>query len=186
MSTIYTVFGVVKQLQLQEKGYQRLVIAVNSPYKTEWLKFNIWRNDEVLKACGEKFKVEDTVRLVYSREMYPKLIELHETAIEFCTNCYRSYEERGAECGCRSLPEEERKERLCSKMVLKASSVHNYRYSKGFRLKLQAEDGTTYTTVIFPVNSTLYTRVQDFHVGKVYNIVAWKKNKLLDIVDMNE
>ena len=186
MILLYLVFGVIKQLQLQEKGYRRLVIAVNSPYKTEWLKFNIWCEEEVTKPCEEKFRVEETVRAVYSKEVYPKLIELHETPIQFCTTCYCSHEERGAKCDCGSLPEEERKERLCSKMILKDSSVHNYRYSKGFRLKLQAEDDTTYVTVIFPVNSTLYIRVQNFRVGNAYNIVAWKKNKLLDVTDMNE
>ncbi|KAL5267281.1 hypothetical protein ACHWQZ_G004350 [Mnemiopsis leidyi] len=39
-----TAYGIVEDLTLTEKNYQKLTIAVNSPFKTELLKFNLWDN----------------------------------------------------------------------------------------------------------------------------------------------
>ena len=188
--------GTVKYLDFQlEKGYYRLIIAVNLAYKTRYLTMNVWKPELLKNSSGERFQPEDTVRVTYSynQDKYVKLIKLEEVLLEYCPTCYYGREQietLSADCqGCSGLQPDLQRERLFEKMILKSCTPKPYCYSTGYYLELQLSqsgESTTYVAVIFPNNPLIYSRMESFEVGAAYNVTAWKNRKLLDVISMEK
>ena len=190
----FTDLGTVKFLEFQqEKGYFRLVIAVNLAYKTKYLSMNVWKKELLQNSVGQRFQPEDTVRVTYNQDKYIKLINLEDVSIEFCPTCYYGREQietLTVDCqGCSGLQPDLQRERINENMVLKSCTPKPYRYSTGYYLELQESasgDTTTYVAVIFPNNPQLYSRADKFQVGATYAVTAWRNVKLLDVIEMDQ
>ena len=83
---LFSRYGIVNELYaVKDKGYTRLTISTNIPFKTKKLKFNVW--DTILlrkEDTMERFKLGDEVEIQYSyRNDYPQLIGLMSMSIFF-------------------------------------------------------------------------------------------------------
>ena len=190
----FTDLGTVKFLEFQqEKGYFKLVIAVNLAYQTKYLSMNVWKEELLRNTSGQRFQLEDTVRVTYNQDKYIQLVSLEDVLIEFCPTCYcgrEQIETLRMDCqGCSELQVDLQRERFNETMVLKSCTPKPYRYSTGYHLELQLSasgDTTTYVAVIFPNNPQVYRRADNFQVGAVYFVTAWRNRKLLDVIEMDQ
>ena len=189
-----TDLGTIKFLEYQqEKGYFRLVIAVNLAYKTKYLSMNVWKEELLRNSSGQRFQPEDPVRFAYDQDKYIKLVSLTDALVEFCPTCYcgrERIETLRVDCqGCSGLQPQLQRERFNEDMILNSCTPKTYRYSTGYHLELQLSasgDTTSYVAVIFPNNPQMYSRADNFKVGATYNVTAWKNNKLLDIIEIDQ
>ena len=111
---LFTCFGLVNQIYAADKGYTRVTVATNIPFKTKKIKFNVWDSMLLKKETMENFKVKDEVYVQYSyRNGYPQLINMRSARIDNCPVCFTSLEGIDAQrmdCeACRLIPEAEHK-----------------------------------------------------------------------------
>ena len=189
-----TAYGIVEDLTLiTDKNYQKLTIAVNTPFKTELLKFNLW-DDKLLREDNAGSKVEKGAgfQLEYHyKDQYLCLDKLTSMVIVNCPVCYSTLPAlpdgvQRTDClGCRTLPREEHKTRINKPMTLISVKVKDYTYSTGYRLELQARDDPAPSyTVVFP-NSPFYHLMKDLADGVECHILGWKFGKLINVIDFN-
>ena len=57
-------YGIIAKIQATDKGYTKMVLAVNIPFKQKYIAFNIWK-DALLQDSSGQFKVDDCVGAVY-------------------------------------------------------------------------------------------------------------------------
>ena len=189
-----TAYGIVEDLTLiTDKNYQKLTIAVNTPFKTELLKFNLW-DDGLLREdkAGSKVEKGAGFQLEYHyKDRYLCLDKLTSMEIVNCPVCYSTLPAlpdgvQRTDClGCRTLPREEHKTRINKAMTLISVKVKDYTYSTGYRLELQARDDPAPSyTVVFP-NSPFYHLMKDLADGVECQILGWKFGKLINVIDFN-
>ena len=184
--------GKIVGVKPMDKGYKRLEVAVNAPFRTKRLKFNIWNDNLLLKETSEPYKAGDTVALDFHVQgSYLRLNNLKPMDLDSCPICYAYREATDAQrldspC-CELIPEESRKTRIDCRMMLQSKCKKQYMYSEGMKLQLapveEEEDVKTYTTVIFE-NSPLYSKVPALKTGNIYCVIGWVSKKLLDIIDI--
>jgi len=75
------IFGTIKKLGLEGKGYTKFVISVNLPFWTKYLQFNVWSKDLLFNSADEKqFQLEDQVEVeYYYKGDFPELTSLTKT-----------------------------------------------------------------------------------------------------------
>ena len=187
----FTSFGRIFELEYSEKGYRRLTVSVNIPFKTKLMRFNVWDDNLLKTELGENFKVGDEVRVVYNyKNTFLNLIEMSPSSVDMCPICFTTIEATNAQIvdclRCTSIPESDHKIRLNVQMMLMASTLKQYLYSNGYRLELHLEEqNKTYTSVIFE-NNLLYNSIKDLKVGNKYFVVGWKSpnSGFIDLVDI--
>ena len=186
-------FGTIKKLGLEGKGYTKLVISVNLPFRTKYLQFNVWSKDLLFNSADEKqFQLKDQLEVeYYYKGDFLELTSLTKTCLEYCPVCFNALEEiesQRMECGdCSIMPNDERKERINDMMTLIACTEKQYRYSVGYRLKLSyPEWKSSFITVVFPNKLFLYSKIPHLEVGKRYKVVGWKDGNLFDLLDICE
>ena len=188
---LFTCFGFVNQIYAADKGYTRVTVATNIPFKTKKIKFNVWDSMLLKKETMENFKVKDEVYVQYSyRNGYPQLINMRSARIDNCPVCFTSLEGIDAQrmdCeACRLIPEAEHKKRVNESMKLTACAFKKYQNSNGYRLEVySAEENKNFAFVVFE-NNALYDGVPDMKVGDSYRVVGWlsPNNRFLDVVDI--
>jgi hypothetical protein len=187
----FTIYGLVCELKPSVKGYTRLTVATNTPFRTKLMKFNVWNNNLLQKETLEPFKAGDEVKVIYNyKNTFPSLITMTQSPVDNCPVCYASLEAINAqrlECtGCSLIPPEDRKIRLNMKMMLRSRESKQYMYSTGQRLDLFDEDQRkSYIAVVFE-NNFVYKSIKDMKAGHNYYIVGWvsRNGNLIDIVDI--
>ena len=184
-----TILGRVLELKPMDKGYTRLTIVYNIPFKTKTLKFNAW-NEDMLSSCEEG----ETVKVVYTyKNSFPHLLAIDRALIDSCQICHTFMEALDAqriECeGCSSIPKDQHKTRINAMMKLISLEPKQYMYSTGLRLEFLLEiEKKRYTYVIFE-NSLLDRISHDLKIGEKYFVVGWKSTQpgcFLDIVDITK
>ncbi len=189
--SVFTAFGRIAEIKLMDKGYRRVTVAVNIPFMTKWMKFNVWNEKLLKKKTLEPFTEGEDVKVKYNyKDVFLNLIEMEPSMIDNCPICYSSLEAIDAqrmECeGCSLIPENERKTRINVEMKLTSCTFKQYLHSVGYKLEFLFEDETKrFVGVIFE-NTLLYNNIPELKVGSNYFVVGWKSNSgiLLDIVDL--
>ena len=187
-----TAYGIVEDLSQTDKDYKKLMVAVNTPFKTELLKFNLW-DDSLLRKdeAGSTVEKGDGVKLEYHyKEQHLCLDKLTITVIVNCPVCDSTlpafkHAQRTDCLGCRILPREEHKTRIDKPMTLISVKVKDYAYSSGYRLELQAQDDPLPSfAVIFP-NRKFYSIMPELRVGDECKVLGWKFGRLIDVIDFH-
>ena len=191
--SVSTVLGRIFELKLMNKGYKKLTIIYNVPFKTKLLKFNIW-DEEILKKEDmiSFFKEGDEVKIEYTyKDSFPHLLSMERGLIERCYICHTFMEALDAqrmECeGCSCIPKEQHKIRFNAEMKLISLEPKQYMYSSGLRLDFLHEIEKRYYTYVIFENSFLDRIVPDLKVGENYFVVGWlstQPGSYLDIVDI--
>ena len=186
-------FGLIDQLYAVDRGYTRVTIATNIPFKTKRIKFNVWDMMLLRNDALENFKIGDEVKVQYShRNGFPRLMNMRSARIDNCPVCFTSLEGIDAqqiECdGCRLIPEEEHKKRVNESMKLTGCALKKYQVSNGYRLEVYSpEENKSFAFVVFE-NSALYDNVPDMKVGNSYRVIGWlsPNGRFLDVVDIDQ
>ena len=114
--SIFTVLGRIHDLKPTSKGYKRLTIVYNIPFKTNLLKFNVW-DKTLLKEENNlipTFKEGENVKIEYTRkDPYLELLTMERVLIDSCPICDTFVEAMDAqriECeSCSGMPEDQQK-----------------------------------------------------------------------------
>ena len=195
MST-HTALGEIIKVELMEKGYTKVILLVNIPYKTIYTAFNLWPQ-KVKKIFNgtEKLKVGDCVLAKYHYNgNFTELDDMTKMErFDSCPICWCNLEAMDAQridCpGCSIIDEEEAKIRIAERMHLKTKELKEYRYSSGYKLLfLSEEDGKEFVFVVFQ-KSPLYEKMDELIVSRKYHVVGWRskgdfKSHPLDIVNI--
>ena len=189
---LFNDYGLICEINPNTKGYTRLTISTNIPFKTKLIKFNVWDTILLKRSSTMKpFKVGEEVLVQYSyKNGYPQLVSMVPTRVDNCPVCYSSLEGIDAqrlECdGCRLIPENEHKKRVNTQMQVISKTPKQYSNSAGIQLELYSEnDNKAFAPVIFPSNLAFQT-VENLKVGHKYWVVGWiaSNGKFLDVVDI--
>ena len=184
--------GEITKLQLVDRGYTKMILSVNIPFKTVNITFNVWN---MRKVCNEDMSVGDYVQADYHyKENFTELDKLTKMIIfDNCPICWCNLEAMDAqriECPeCSTITEAESKERVSDKMKLISKDLKQYQYSPGYKLKFVDEsDQKEYVCMIFK-NLPLFERIDELKVSQIYHVVGWKskddfKCYPLDIVNI--
>ena len=190
---LFNCYGLVNELYpVSAKGYTRLTIATNIPFKTRKIKFNVWDKMLLRKNTGESFKLGEEVQVQYGyRRGFPQLMEMQAVSIDNCPVCWASLEGINAQrtdcAACSLIPEDEHKKRINTEMKLTACAYKKYEKSNGYRVEFyDAAENKSFTFVIFE-NNSLYATVPDMKVGDSYRVIGWlaPNNRFLDVVDIH-
>ena len=187
----FTAYARICELIPSEKGYTRLTVAVNIPFKLKLFKFNVWDEALLKTELMEPFKVGDEVKVSYNyKKTFPNLLEMTLSSLDTCPVCFAYLEAADAQrmdCpGCSTVPETDHKIRLNVEMKLTSCDPKEYLHTIGYRLTLHCEEeGMDYVSVIFP-NNLLYNTIKDLKVNQNYFVIGWKslQGHLLDVVDI--
>ena len=187
----FTALGRIYELKPSDRGYTRLSIASNIPFKMKFYKFNVWDRTLLKTELMEPFQVGDEVKVIYSyKNKFPNLKEMVLTSLDTCPVCFSHQEAMDAQrldcSGCSLIPEAEHKTRVNVQMKVESCTPKEYEHSVGHLLCLNhEEEEKTYCTVIFPSNP-LFDLVKDIKVGEDYYVVGWKSasGKMLEVVDI--
>ena len=194
---LFNSYGLICEINPNTKGYTRLTISTNIPFKTKLIKFNVW-DTLLLKKPGSTrssvmipFKVGEEVQVEYSyKNSYPQLVSMVASRIDNCPVCFSSLEGIDAqrlECdGCRLIPEEEHKKRVNTQMQVVSKTLKQYSNSAGIKLELFSEnDNKAFAPVIFP-NNVAFQTVENMKIGHKYWVAGWiaPNGKFLDVVDI--
>ena len=172
-------FGRIFQLKDYPRGYTRMTIATDLPYRRKFVKFNIWDLPELKTRYGDDFQEGAQVQYSYDTDtQYPYLTDFERCLLGSCPDCYADYELGDAQrmsCGyCYNIEVD----RLDISLKLESSKIKKYPYSKGISLCFADQD-TNYICCVFET-SPLYDDLQTLEVGMEYIVVGWKGAKLED------
>ena len=190
----HTALGEIVKAELMEKGYTKLVLLVNIPYKTQYLTFALW-NPKKFLGGDDSLKVGDCVLARYHYNGHFTHMDEMTKMIRFdsCPICWCNLEAMDAqriECPeCSTISEEERKERVSDKMTLVSKELKEYRYSSGYKLNfVDVSEQKGYVCIVFK-SSPLFEKIDELKVSQTYHVVGWKntgdfKCHPLDIVNI--
>ena len=187
--TIYSTFGVIHDVIQVQNAYYKLTVCVNTPFRTDFLKFKVWRKELLKKYESVMFDKGDEISMKYHyKDSTPYLDNLSPASIDHCPVCYNALEATDAqrfECdGCSLYPESERKVRINKPMKVMSLTTELYAHSSGIRLELLPQgESKLCVAVVFP-NELHYSSISKFKVGEIYYTLGWKSGNDLDIVDI--
>ena len=172
-------FGRIFQLKDEPRGYTRMTIATDLPYRRQFVRFNIWDLPGLKTRYGDGFQEGAEVQYSYDTEtQYPYLTDFEPCLLGSCTDCYAQYELGDAQkisCGdCDNLEVD----RLDVSLKLESSKIKKYTYSKGISVCF-TEQETKYICRVFET-SPLFEDLQTLEVGVEYTVVGWRGEKLED------
>ena len=186
-----TSLGKIYDISQSSKGYFKLTIAVNTPFKTRFLKFCLW-DDELLKYNAELYKEGDEVRVsYYYQDNFPKFLSMVPQSIDECPDCFTFYEASDAQrivCPESCSTHTEVKERVHNSVKLVSITVKSFRYPPGRCLVfIDDNTGETFHCTIFE-SHPIFMKTGDLELLKMYNIIGWRasdrfKNSL-DVIDI--
>ena len=186
-----TTFAIIEEYKKMSRGYIRLTVSIDTPFKRSVVKFNVWK--EMVKPCGAVYDVGDRVKIVYHRnDSFPELDALEAAYFNNCSNCYSSIEWTEAQqmdCdGCRDIPISQQKLRVIEQIQLISMDPQPSRFAPGLRLGLQPQSNTraegAFICTIFP-SKLYFERASSMVVGQFYEVLAWKTGMFLEIIDIN-
>lgn len=163
-----------------DKGYTKLVLDNAIPWRTRYLRFNVWRKTE-LYHDGKPYKAGDVVSVEYMLlENFHKLVSLESvepTQVDNCLVCYGLYEVprdgQRLDCGSCSVFDVNKRKRLNAELKLIAITNKQGVYSMGQCLTFvdEARDELYFAwsyggNPYFKQLSTLKTQEQ-------YNVNGW-------------
>ena len=188
---MFSVYGKISEVKPSQKGYIRLTVSHNVPFKTKHIKFNVWNQELLKKANGTPLKRKDTVFVEYIyKNGYPKLQNIQENSVDNCPVCYSSLEGIDAQrmtCeGCCFIPECDYPKRIHDQMKLVSTELCAYTKSSGYKLEFyNQKESRSFTFVIFK-NNVLFESVSEMKAGFDYTVIAWLAldSKFLDVVDI--
>ena len=189
----HTALGEIVKAELMEKGYTKLVLLVNIPYKTIYLTFILWDQKKFLGG-DDPLGVGDFVLAKYHYNgNFTQLDEMTKMiSFDSCPICWSNLEAMDAQridCpGCSTIPEAESKGRVSERMKLISKTLKEYRYSAGYKIEFVDENQKGYVCVIFK-NSPLFEKIDELSVSQSYDVIGWKnkgdfKCHPLDIVNI--
>ena len=192
----HTALGEIVKAQPTERGFTKMILLVNIPYKTIYTTFNLWSNNVKKYFTGsDKLKVGDCVLAKYHyKGNFTELDDMTKMEnFDNCPICWCNLEAMNAQridCpGCSIIDEDEAKIRVNTEMTLTAKEVNQYRYSSGYKLTFSSkEDGKEYVFVVFQ-KSPLFEKMDELIVLKNYSVVGWQtkgdfKIHPLDVVNI--
>jgi len=193
-------YGIICEINPNTKGYTRLTISTNVPFKTKLIKFNVWDTLQLKKLGSTRsnamipFKVGEEVSVEYSyKDSYPQLVNMVSARVDNCAVCFSSLKGIDAQrfevgCdGCRLIPEDEHKKRVNTQMQVVSKTIKQYSNSAGIKLELYSEsDNKAFAPVIFPNNFTFQT-AENMEVAQKCWVVGWiaPNGKFLDVIDIS-
>ena len=187
----FTALGLIYEINPTSKGYTRLSIAANIPFKLKFYKFNVWDTTLLMTDMMEPYKVGDEVKVTYNyKKTFINLVDISRISLDTCPVCF-SYQEatdaQRMDCpGCNLIPESDHKKRINSQMTLTSYESKEYLNYIGYRLYFfDKESKRDYLSVIFH-NNPLYGTIEDLKVGCEYFVVGWEigYGKMIEIVDI--
>ena len=189
-------YGVISKVQAMDKGYTKIVLTVNIPFKQKYITFNVWKN-ALLKDSSGRFNVNDCVGVVYHyKEHFTVLDEIvRVNGFDNCPICFCDLELMDAQridCpGCSTMDESEHKDRISENMKLISCSINKYEYSSGYRLEFTQESTEKKIVAVIFKNNPLFDRIETLKISKSYIVIGWqsKENfayKPFEIVDIVE
>ena len=150
----HTALGEIVKAELMEKGYLKLVLLVNIPYKTVYLTFILWDQKKFLGG-DDSLCIGDCVLAKYHYNAnFTRLDEMNKVMrFDSCPICWCNLEAMDAQridCnGCSTISEAESKERVAERIRLTSKSLKEYRYSTGYKIEFVDENQKGYVCVIF-------------------------------------
>ena len=187
----HTSLGKIYDITPSPKGYFKLIIQVNTPFKTKFLKFNIWNDHEIYGMIMEdEFNEKDEVRVRYTYDnSFLKLISMEPQLIDQCQKCFTYYEANFAQrmdCPDNCSDYDEIKRRVDKQVMLVSTHIETFKYSLGRCLVFVDYDSKdTYNCRIYE-NHPIFSKIKSLQVGDLYRIVGWESLKcnVLDIIDI--
>ena len=185
--------GKIYEISRSSKGYTKLVIIVNIPFKTKYLKFCIW-DDTQLIYKGTPFREDDSVRVdYYYQDNFPRFSSMTPQPIDMCPICFCFHEETDAQrmdCQyCSTYATEQYKERVNESLKLLSNSTKNCRYSRGqCMVFINDSTGEVFTCIVYESNP-LFSKLGELELSNLYTVVGWKENpsfkcNTLDVIDV--
>ena len=183
MSTsTHSSLGEIVKLQATDKGYIKLVLAVNIPFKTMSITFNVF--DKLLLRDFEKdFDIGDFVQVDYHyKGTFTQLDQLTRMMrFDNCPICYTNLEPIDAQrfdCpGCALMSDDNHKERISEKMKLLECTPTQYKYSSGYKIKFISEDQEYHLGAVVFKNSPLFDRLGNLRINHFYHVHGWKNKQ---------
>ena len=172
-------YGMVSKIEVTDKGYTKIVLTVNIPFKQKIISFNIW-NKKLLQDKSEKIGVGDNVEVMYHYKdkftVLDKIVRVD--GFDNCPICFCNLELSDAqriECpGCSLIDESEYKDRITENMKLVACSLNEYQYSSGYRVEfINEQTNKKIVTVIFR-NNPLFEKVDNLLITETYLVIGWQ------------
>lgn len=184
-------YGLICEITPKSKGYTRLTVSTNIPFKQRLLKFNVWDTLLLQSETMEPFRIGEEVYVEYSyKNSYPQLTRIIPSRVDNCPICDSSLEGIDAqrwECdGCTSIPEEHHKKRVNAEMKLVSSTLNEYQHSRGYKLEFYyAVENTTFSPVIFE-DKLLFNHIPKLSVGHNYRVAGWisPNGRYLDVTNI--
>ena len=186
--------GKIYEISRSSKGYVRLVITVNTPFKTKYLKFCVW-DDTQLIYRGVSFKEGDSVRVdYYYQDNFPRFSSMTPQPIDLCPICFCFHEETNAQrmdCQyCSTYAVEQYKERINHRLKLVANYTKNCLYSRGQCMTFIIDStGEVFNCVVYESNP-LFSKLGALELLNLYTVVGWKETpnykvcNMLDVIDI--
>jgi hypothetical protein len=197
----FTTFGKIEEIQLQEKGFYRLLVSNPVPFRTKTLYFNVWDSNRLQNnETNREFDIGDPVKVSFHlkdpNSNFLQLDTLTPAHFNHCPLCYAAVETTNEATSqidcllCKNIPLHAHRERISDEpMKLISCNKKFYLYSAGYRLELLPENrelnvGKPFVCVIFP-KTLVYSDLRNLIVGRVYNVTAWRNDRLLDLLEIN-
>ena len=185
--------GKIYEISRSSKGYTKLVIIVNIPFKTKYLKFCIW-DDTQLIYKGTPFREDDSVRVdYYYLDNFPRFSSMTPQPIDLCPICFCFHEETDAQrmdCQyCSTYATEQYKERVNESLKLLSNYTKICRYSRGqCMVFINDSTGEVFTCIVYESNP-LFSKLGELELSNLYTVVGWKENpsfkcNTLDVIDI--
>ena len=186
--------GKLYEISRSSKGYTKLVITVNIPFKTKYLTFCIW-DDTQLVYKGKPFKEDDSVRVEYYYEdNFPRFSSMTPEPIDLCPICFCFLEQINAQrmdCQyCSTYAAEQYKERINQSLKLVSNSTENYQHRSREQCMSFINDSTgeVFNCVVYE-SSPLFSKVGALELLNIYTVAGWKENpsfkcSMLDVIDI--
>ena len=173
-----TIVSIAKNV---EKGYTRLVIDNPVPWKTRYLKFNVWRTAKLCHDHSIPFKTGDMVSVEYTQDQnFNRLISLEplqSTQVDSCLVCHALYElprdGQKIDCGYCSIFDSNRRKRLNCELKLIAISEKQCKHSVGLCLTF-ADNAREelYFAWSFGGNP-MREAFQELKLQETYGVIGW-------------
>ena len=188
--------GTLYEISRSNRGYTKLVITVNIPFKTKYLTFCIW-DDTQLVYKGKPFKEGDSVRVeYYYQDNLPIFSSMTPEPIDLCPICFCFLEQISAQrmdCQyCSTYATEQYKERINQSLKLIYNSTKAgfqfYRSREQCMSFINDSTGEVFNCAVYE-SSPLFSKVGALELLNIYTVVGWKENStfkcsMLDVIDI--
>lgn len=165
------------------QGYYKLIIAINVPFDTIWMQF------EVYDGLSETFNKGDEIKFTYISEINPQLKHIEKITAKSCFICHAFYEiESSGELSCGMCKTVEKLDKHDKILRLTKLTVKDYFYFKGIKAIFKDEETCEILYCRVSDESPLFQEFLSLYVGKCYYTTGWKgiytDRKFLELTDV--